>query len=309
VSSHDAEETKHTSDIPTSPNNSVFDEGDAVPRRFWSFWNIIPWAVAAILLVLAVGISRQFRTASSELTQDRADEKALRAKITQLEKSGPQPKQSESAVAQEEADLQATIVQLRHSLDEANTQKDEAERQAARLQTELTAENLRDAALQKTMKDAEVRRVTSDAEAASMHAQVTKAQESAHRLALLSAQNDQLARLLESPSLHQLILKKVSAGEGDADARVVWDDDRGLMLLAHNLPDLPDDRVFQLWITRNRPPTMVKAGIVQIGPHGRGTVFVPPSEDLKAMTGVAISDEPDGSGTSMRGTAVLVGTL
>jgi anti-sigma-K factor RskA len=149
--------------------------------------------------------------------------------------------------------------------------------------------------------------VKSEVDASTIRLQLAKAQDDAHRLGLLSAENDQMVRLLESTSLHQLPLKPVNALAGEANARVVWDDDRGLMLLANNLPELPDKRVFQLWILRKGTPSIVSAGVVQVDSRGRGTVFVPPGADLNAMAGVVVTDEPAGGSVSSRGSQVLLG--
>jgi hypothetical protein len=286
-----------------------FDAGDAEPRRAWNFWNVIPWVAAVALLILAVGLGREYLIANQELLRDRMDLSGLRQKLQEFQGGKPQPTTPTAPPesTQEVADLHATIDQLRRSLDEANAQKASAERETARLQTDLTAATLRAAALEKSVKDSEERRVKSEVDASTIRLQLAKAQDDAHRLGLLSAENDQMVRLLESTSLHQLPLKPVNALAGEANARVVWDDDRGLMLLANNLPELPDKRVFQLWILRKGTPSIVSAGVVQVDSRGRGTVFVPPGADLNAMAGVVVTDEPAGGSVSSRGSQVLLG--
>lgn len=286
-----------------------FVEGDAEPRRAWNFWNVVPWAAAVALLILAVGLGREFLVANQELLRDRMDLSGLRQKLQEFQSDKPQPPGPSASPesAQEVADLHATIDELRRSLDEANAQKATAERETAHLQTDLTAATLRAAALEKSVKDSEERRVKSEVDASTIRLQLAKAQDDAHRLGVLSAQHDQMVRLLESTSLHQLPLKPVNSLAGDANARVVWDDDRGLMLLANNLPELPDKRVFQLWILRKGTPSIVSAGVVQVDSRGRGTVFVPPGADLNAMAGVVVTDEPAGGSVSSRGNQVLLG--
>lgn len=286
-----------------------FAVGDSEPRRAWNFWNLVPWAAAAALLLLAVGLGREYLVANQELLRDRMVLSGLRQKLQDFE-SGKAQLPTRSATpesAQELADLHATIDQLRRSLDEANAQKASAERETARLQTDLTAATLRAAALENRVKDSEQRRVKSEVDASTIRLQLAKAQDDAHRLGVLSAENDQMVRLLESTSLHQLPLKPVNALAGEANARVVWDDDRGLMLLANNLPELPDKRVFQLWILRKGTPSIVSAGVVEVDSRGRGTVFVPPGADLNAMAGVVVTDEPAGGSVSSRGSQVLLG--
>jgi hypothetical protein len=292
-----------------SGQKANFAAGDREPRRAWNFWNVFPWAAATALLILGAALGREYLVAHQELLRDRTDLSELRQKLQDFQSDKPKtPTPSASPEsAQELADLHATVDQLRRSLDEANAKKASAEREAARLQTDLTAVTLRAAALEKSVKDSEERRVKSEVDASAIRLQLAKAQEDAHRLGVVSAENDQMVRLLESTSLHQLPLKPVNALAGEANARVVWDDDRGLMLLANNLPELPDKRVFQLWILRKGTPSIVSAGVVQVDSRGRGTVFVPPGADLNAMAGVVVTDEPAGGSVSSRGSQVLLG--
>jgi anti-sigma-K factor RskA len=267
----------------------------------WNFWTVMPWALAGLFLVLYAVTERKYLAIKN-------DAASLPAMSATTDRNGAPVSSKTSANGSEEAnDMRATIDQLRQSLNQANEQASSAEREAARLQSELKSVNLQIAALQSSLKDSEARRVKAESESSAIHLEMTKAEDEARRANLLSAQNQQMVRLLESASLHQLPLKPVSPLAGEASARVVWDDDRGLMLLAHNLPELPDQRVFQLWILRKGKPSIVSAGVVQVDAMGRGTAFVPPGEDLNDMAGVVVTDEPAGGSVSSRGSQVLLG--
>jgi anti-sigma-K factor RskA len=270
-------------------------------RPRWNFWTIAPWALAGLFFVLFVAAERAYLTAKRDWSN--AQPSSANAEHNG-QRSGTTPNLSGG---EDVKDMQATIDQLRQAIDQANEQADAAQREAARLQSELKSVNLQVAALQSSLKDSEARRVKAESEASAIHLQMAKVQDDARRANLLSAQNQQMVRLLESASLHQLPLKPVSPLAGEANARVVWDDDRGLMLLAHNLPELPDNRVFQLWILRKGKPSIVSAGVVQVDAQGRGTVYVAPGEDLNDMAGVLVTDEPAGGSVTSRGSQVLLG--
>jgi anti-sigma-K factor RskA len=277
------------------------------PRR--NFWTVAAWASAALFFVLFLLSERAYLKV--QRNGMRAEE--LLADLG----AAPRPPRAIPAVpgtsnpagGPDVQDLQATIDQLRHSLDAANAQIPESEREAARLQTDLKTTNLQLADLQSSLKDSEMRRVKAEADASAIHLQLAKVQDDARRATLLSATNRQMVRLLESTSLHQLSLKPVNPLAGEANARVVWDNDRGLMLLAHDLPELPDKRVFQLWILRKGSPSIVSAGVVQMESEGQGTVYVPPGEDLNDMAGVVVTDEPVAGSTSPHGSRFLLGNL
>lgn len=277
------------------------DSGFRAERPRWNFWTIAPWALAGLFFVLFVAAERAYLTAKRDWI-------GAQQPVATMQRNGQRVGSTPNAAGADDLkDMQATIDQLRQSVDQANEQAATSEREAARLQSELKSVNLQVAALQSSLKDSEERRVKAETEASGIHLQLAKVQDDARRANLLSAQNQQMVRLLESTSLHQLPLKPVSPLAGEANARVVWDDDRGLMLLAHNLPELPDKRVFQLWILRKGKPSIVSAGVVQVDAQGRGTVYVAPGEDLNDMAGVVVTDEPAGGSVSSRGSQVLLG--
>ncbi len=282
----------------TSPAPQVM----AAAERGISFWIAAPWVLAALFFALFVASERAYLKSQKESLEA--------GQLNPVKKIGPAEPQSPNGnpdSATNERELQSTIEQLRAQLDQANQQMADSQREAARLSTDLKAANLQVAALQSSIKDAEEQRIKAEADAASIRLQLAKVQDDEHRGGSLAEQNRQMAKLLESPQLHQLPLKVVNPLGGEADARVVWDDDRGLMLLAHNLPQLPQRRVYQLWILRKGTPPIASAGLVQVDSRGRGTAYVPPGDDLNNMAGVVVTDEPPGGSTSSRGSQVLLG--
>ena len=285
--------------VPVQPSREL--DMQVATRARGNFWTTAPWVLAVLFSVLFVMAERAYLT----IKRDWATLQPLSATTTQNER--PIITRPDTFGEEDVKDMRATIDQLRQSVDQANEEAGTAQREAARLESELNSVNLEVAALQNSLKGAEERRVIAESQASAIHAQLAQAEDDARRAHLLSTQNQQMVRLLESTSLHQLSLKAVSPLAGEANARVVWDNDRGLMLLAHNLPELPDNRVFQLWILRKGNPAIVSAGVVQTDVQGRGTVFVAPGEDLNDMAGVVVTDEPAGGSTSSRGSQVLEG--
>jgi hypothetical protein len=210
------------------------------------------------------------------------------------------------ATTENDQDLQATIEQLRGSLDQANQQIADAQRDSVRYQTDLKTAQLQIASLEGGVRGSEESRVKAETDAASIRMQLSKAQDDAHRAATLAAQNQQMMKLLESPRLQQFSLAAVSPAAGDANARVVWDNDSGLMLLAHDLPELAENHVYQLWLMATGRPLMVSAGTVQVDSRGRGIAYVAPG-DLHGFGAVAVTDEPSAGSTVPHGPQILFG--
>lgn len=300
--------TRQLTDGVRDPIQTFVPETGTPPsvERRWKFWSVAPWALAALFFGLFVVAE----LARLSLQKQILEQRQLNPMTNHLVRETHQPPAANPANTENDQDLQATIEQLRGSLDQANQQIADAQRDTVRFQTDLKTAQLQIAAQQNGLKDSEQRRVKAEADAASIQMQLEKAANDARRAASLSAQNQQMMKLLESPQLRQLPLRAVSAAAGDATARVVWDNERGLLLLAHGLPELADNHIYQLWILRNGRPSMANAGVVQLDSRGRGVVYLPPGDDLNDMAGVAVTDEPSGgNNTTSRGSQVLIGKL
>lgn len=274
-------------------------------RPRWKFWNVAPWALAAVFFGLFVVAERAHLNLQKQMLDARQLNPVTNHAVhgTHAEPTG------NDATSENDQDLQATIEQLRSSLDQANQQIADAQRDTVRFQTDLKTAQLQIAAQQSSLRDSEERSVKAAADAATIRMQLAKAQDEAHRAALLAAQNQQMARLLESPQLRQLPLKVVGPGADDTTGRVVWDNDRGLMFISHGLPELADGHVYQLWILRRGQTSMASAGAVQVDSRGRGIAYLPPGDDLNNFAGAVVTDEPSGGSTAPRGHQILLGRL
>ena len=116
-------------------------------------------------------------------------------------------------------------------------------------------------------------------------------------------------RALEGSSVRQVDLKVVDSAGGRASARALLSPDGGLLLFARDLPKLPGKKCYQLWLVHNANPSITSAGLLQVDESGRGLLVAPPGAGLRDVTGLAITDEPEGGSVSSRGRKLLFGAL
>jgi hypothetical protein len=292
--------TDNAPDLVANYGSEAMAPLSARPR--WKFWSVAPWVLAAVFFGLFVVAER----AHLNLQKQMLDARQLNPMTNHIVHENHAAPAGNDAKSENDQDLQATIEQLRGSLDQANQQIADAQRDSVRFQTDLKTAQLQIASLEGGVRGSEESRVKAETDAASIRMQLSKAQDDAHRAATLAAQNQQMMKLLESPRLQQFSLAAVSPAAGDASARVVWDNDSGLMLLAHDLPDLAENHVYQLWLMATGRPSMVSAGTVQVDSRGRGIAYVAPG-DLHGFGAVAVTDEPSAGSTVPHGPQILFG--
>ena len=123
------------------------------------------------------------------------------------------------------------------------------------------------------------------------------------------AEYRRIFRALEGSAIRQVDLKVVDSGGGRATARALLSPDGGLLLFARDLPRLPGKKCYQLWLVHNAAPAITSAGLLQVDEAGRGILVAPPGVNLRDVTGLAITDEPEGGSVSSRGRKLLFGAL
>jgi anti-sigma-K factor RskA len=110
--------------------------------------------------------------------------------------------------------------------------------------------------------------------------------------------------VLTAPDLQQVTL----AGQGPAPqaaGRAFLSRSSGLLFAASNLPSLPPGRTYQLWyLTRSVP---VSVDIFKPDDAGRAAVTQPPPVTAPAVTGLAVSIEPEGGVPAPTGAIFLAG--
>jgi anti-sigma-K factor RskA len=98
------------------------------------------------------------------------------------------------------------------------------------------------------------------------------------------------------------------AGTPASSARAFVSRHSGLAFAANQLPALPADKVYQLWvIAPDRPP--VNAGLLAPDASGHATLFFELPADLPPPAVLAVTVEPAGGVPAPTGDKVLVGTV
>jgi anti-sigma-K factor RskA len=83
---------------------------------------------------------------------------------------------------------------------------------------------------------------------------------------------------------------------------------RGLIFFASNLPPLPAEKIYELWLFPASGGAPIAAGLFKPDAHGSATVVNPPLPEGVEAKNFAVTLEPEsGSHEAPRGTAVIVG--
>lgn len=110
--------------------------------------------------------------------------------------------------------------------------------------------------------------------------------------------------VLTAPDVRQINLAGQPAAPS-ASARAFWSRSRGLVITAANLPQLPPDRIYQLWFVTK--PAPVSAGLLSPDASGSLTTTLATPADVAAPSALAVTIEPAGGVTSPTGAMYLVG--
>ena len=123
----------------------------------------------------------------------------------------------------------------------------------------------------------------------------------------LQQANELVSTLLDPEALKIELVAKGSKAQPRGKA-IYQHRNRNLIFLASNLPPLPAEKIYELWLFPANGGPPIAAGLFKPDPHGSATVVNPPlPEGVEAKT-FAVTLEPEsGSHEAPRGTAVLVG--
>jgi len=111
--------------------------------------------------------------------------------------------------------------------------------------------------------------------------------------------------VLAAPDLARIDLAGQPAAPA-ASARALWSRARGMVFTASNLPPLPADRVYQVWVVAG--PAPISAGLLTPDPDGDGMVFFNTPPDIPAPRAIAVTIEPAGGLPAPTGAFYLMGT-
>ena len=107
------------------------------------------------------------------------------------------------------------------------------------------------------------------------------------------------------------LLRVDLAGEGPAPgskARAFMSRSSGVAFAADQLPALPADKVYQLWIVP-QGAAAVSAGLLTPDANGHASLFFPMPADVTAPQALAVTVEPAGGVPAPTGSRVLLGTV
>jgi hypothetical protein len=91
-----------------------------------------------------------------------------------------------------------------------------------------------------------------------------------------------------------------------ATGRALWSRNRGLVFTATNLPVVPPDRTYQVWVVTAN--AAVSAGLLTPDTSGRATEFFTTPPDIAPPVAVAVTVEPAGGVPAPTGQKYLIGT-
>ena len=111
--------------------------------------------------------------------------------------------------------------------------------------------------------------------------------------------------VLVSPDLARIDLKGQPPAPA-ASARAFWSRTRGLVFTASNLPQLPQGRVYQLWVVTAQPAP-ISAGLMKPDDQGSVTAMFSTPPNLPPPVAMAVTIEPEGGVPAPTGDKYLVG--
>jgi anti-sigma-K factor RskA len=120
-------------------------------------------------------------------------------------------------------------------------------------------------------------------------------------------ERDATLRLLSSPQVSVVRLAGLAPSPG-ASARLLWNPlARTGALLTSGLPQIPRDRIYELWAIAGNEP--VPAGIFDVDASGHAFLRLPPLPEVKRYDKFAVTLEPAGGLPKPTGPMHLLGSL
>jgi hypothetical protein len=120
--------------------------------------------------------------------------------------------------------------------------------------------------------------------------------------------NARLIHLLTRPGVRLVPMKGAEIAEGTPAYAFVMEGSR-VIFVAANLPKLPGEKQFQLWLLRSQDPKVVSAGTFVADDGNRAIVEFSDPTQVADLTAIAVTDEPKGGSAEPTGTKLLVGEV
>ena len=305
---------------------------EAGASRRWTVWT--PWMVAAASVVTAVWFGRE--AADWKAKWETLSREPAKVAVVAPQPVTPPPATApilpapapvvlkvwdESAVAEVRKELSGEIERLRQALDAAVSERDRMVAESSRLraaaqesasrigtlETALAAERRKESSPLRAVATPPPAPIPSPATSASTE-ELARLRGETERLTRQVADYRSLFRVLDAADLRQVELRKSDAIAGGASARALWSPTTGLVLLARDLPVLPEGKCYQLWAVRRTDNAIISAGILQTDGRGRGLLLAGPA-GLSGLSAFSVTDEPAGGSKLARGHKLLFGAL
>ena len=285
----------------------------APPHKRPAAW--LPWLAAAACALLALWLGARLDRAAQQLRRlQAASQPAAHQPPPVTAPIAAQPSQvaSDAAAHAKLRALGAELARLQAERDAAMAQLSQVSNDLARaiedrntLQTRLADAQQQLQAVTLHTADAHV----AQAQIVSLTRQLETANNTIAEQKATRSWSAQVVAFLQAGEFRQIELRKVDAGAGEATAVAFYAPDRGLIVLAHSLPPLPAEKCYQLWSLHKAGPAILSAGLLNTDASGAGFLYAPPSQSLRQLTALAITDEPKGGSVSAKGHKLLFGAL
>jgi anti-sigma-K factor RskA len=139
------------------------------------------------------------------------------------------------------------------------------------------------------------------ADATSRTLLATRAMDDAQRVAL---RTQSTVDVLTAPDVARIDLAGQPTAPS-AQARALWSRQRGMVFTASNLPQLPEGRVYQVWVVT--ADARISAGLIMPDPSGSTTAMFVTPPDIPQPVAVAVTLEPSGGVPQPTGAFYLLG--
>lgn len=130
---------------------------------------------------------------------------------------------------------------------------------------------------------------------------------------LMTKLRNQLAvqrQILNIVQFSELRIIKVAGTETSptSKGKIYWDTEQNkAVFYAYDLPELPSDKDYQLWMIRSDYPDPVDAGIFTVDENGFGTITLDVISDSQNLSAFAVSVEPKGGMLQPTSALYLIG--
>ncbi len=136
-----------------------------------------------------------------------------------------------------------------------------------------------------------------------LQAELTGYQNLADRDRKESSNDHQLLALFSVPGVRMVELRGAESSRATGYALVL--DQSKVLLVATNLPKLPADREYQLWLLRKDEPAIVSGGVFDSDDSSRAVVQFADDQLVSQLQAVTVTEEPSGGTLSPTGKKIL----